>query len=213
MVAQLLGVAGQMGLALVVVIGAGRVEEGVEWDLGVDDDPPTTDQLDDQVGPLHRVVARHGVDLFGEVAAVDHPGQLDRSAQVHLTPSSTDLGPAQRRGQRLGLASQRVGGQSHVVDLLAELALPGGPLVVEVAHLVAEAVQAQDQLGPVEARVEQGGGVRRSRARPEHANHRTEPEPQGQHQHHRHHHAHQCARDHRQGADVCEAMVRPIDNR
>ena len=169
MLPQLPGVAGQVGLALVVVIGARGVEERVERHLRVDHHPTAAHELDDQVGALDAVVAGHGVGLLGEVAPVDQPGQLDRPAQVHLAPAPPHLRLAERRRQRLGLASQRVGGHPHVEHLLAELALPAGPLVVEVAHLVAEPVEALEQLGPVDARVDGRRDVRRPRAHPEHA--------------------------------------------
>ena len=196
--AQLAGVAGQVGLALVVVIGARGVEERVERHLRVDHHPTPADQLDDEVGALDAVVASDRVGLLGEVAPVDQPGQLDGAAQVHLAPAAADLRLAQRRRQRLGLAPQRVGGRPHVEDLLAELPLPGGALVVEVAHLVAEPVESLDQLGPVDARLDRRGDVRRPRAHPEHAQGRTQREPQQQHQHHRDHHAHECDGSHRQ---------------
>ena len=54
--AQLPGVPGQVGLALVLVVGARGVEEGVERHLRVDDHPAAADEVDDQVGALRAVV-------------------------------------------------------------------------------------------------------------------------------------------------------------
>ena len=200
---QLPRVPDEVGLPLVLVVGAGRVEERVQRDLGVDDHPPPADQVDDEVGSLDPVVGA-GVGLLGEVAAVHQTGQLDRPLEVHLAPAPAHLRLAQRRGQGLGLAAQGVGGHPHVQHLLAQLALPAGPLVVEVAHLVAEPVETLDQLGPVDAGVHRRADVRRPRPHPEHAQrragHAAETEPHQQHEH-RHHHAEQSGADHRQCAD------------
>ena len=99
--AQLAGVAGQMGVAQVGVVGRRGVEEGVERHLGVDHDAAAAGQPHHQVGALGAVGE---VDLLVEVAAVDQPGQLDGPAQVELAPAAAHLRPAQRGGQ--GLASR-----------------------------------------------------------------------------------------------------------
>ncbi len=138
-----------------VVVGGRRVEVGVEGHLGVDHDVAPADEVHNQVGTLGSVGKAH---LLGEVAAVDQARQLDRAAQVELAPAAPDLGLAQGGGEGPGLAGQ-------VGDLLVELPLPGGAVLVEVAHLVAEAVEPLHHLGLVD----HAGGVRRPAARPEQA--------------------------------------------
>ena len=46
---------------------------------------------DHEVRAEHTVGGRRG-DLLGEVAVLDHPGQLDRPAQMELTPPAAHLG-------------------------------------------------------------------------------------------------------------------------
>ncbi len=162
MLAQLAGVSPQRLAAHRLVVGGRRVEVGVEGHLGVHHDLAPADEVHDQVGTLGAVVEAH---LLGEVAAVDQPRELDRAAQVELAPASPDLGLAQGGGQGPGLPGQ-------VGDLLVELPLPGGAVLVEVAHLVAEAVEPLHHLGLVD----HAGGVRRPAARPEQAQAAAEDE-------------------------------------
>jgi hypothetical protein len=82
-------------------------------------------------------------DLLVEVAAVDHPGELDRPAQVELAPATAHLRAAQRVRQAPGLLLE-------LGDVLAELALPARALPVEVDHLVAEPVEPLHHLGLVD---------------------------------------------------------------
>ena len=132
---------------------------------------PAAGQVDDEVGALGAVVAGE-VDLLGEVAAVDQPGQLDAAAQVQLAPPAAHLWLAQRRRQRAGLAAEQVGAVPHVVHLLAQLALPGDALVGEVLHLVVQPVEALEDLGALQPAVD----VRRAPAHPEHPERRPDRE-------------------------------------
>ena len=182
---------------------AGRVEERVERHLGVDHDRLAAGQVHDEVGAQHAVGE---LDLLGEVAAVDQAGELDRPAQVHLAPPAADLGLAQGGGQRRGLAAQRLGGEPHVGDLLAELSLPRRAGLVEVAQLVVQAHQPladQRLVGRLAAvALLQGGddpGVLGTGARPEQADEPAEHETDEQR--------------HRGGQDVHGAsMDQPTDN-
>ena len=166
------------------LVGRGGVEEGVERDLGVDHDAAAAGQPHHQVGTLGAVGE---LDLLVEVAAVDQPGQLDRPAQVELAPAAADLGPAERGGEGLRLAPQAVGGVAHVEHLLVELALPGRPRVLEALQLVTEPVEALHDLGLVDHALPQPLDVRRSGARPEHADDRAQREPHEKHHQLRHH--------------------------
>ena len=89
------------------------------------------------------------VHLLLEVAVLDHPGQLHRAAQVQLAPLPAHVRLAQRGGQRSGLAAEQVGGVPHVVDLLAQLALPGGALLLDVHQPLVQPVDARPQHGLV----------------------------------------------------------------
>ena len=190
MAAQLARVAGQVGVALVGVVGRRRVEEGVERHLGVD----------------HDRCGRRPAGPPGRVAACASPSSrrwtCSSKSQRSTSPASSTArrrwsSPQRPRtwGRRsavdsdLGLAAQPVGGLPHVEDLLVELALPGRPGVLEVVELVAEPVEALHHLAgrawstiacpmPVD--------VRRSRARPEHAHGAPEREPDREHQQQRH---------------------------
>ena len=145
--AQLPGVAGEVASAVGIVVGPGGVEVGVERHLGVDHDLPVAGQVHHEVGAQRAVVEPH---LLGEVAALDQPGELDRAAQVDLTPPTAHLRLAQRGGERLGLAAQRLARHPHVEHLFVELPLPARPLVVDLAQLVAQPVEALHHLGLVD---------------------------------------------------------------
>ena len=56
-----------------------RVEEGVEGRLRVDDDLLVTGQVHDEVWPQSACIANHR-RLFGEVAVLQHPSELDDTA-------------------------------------------------------------------------------------------------------------------------------------
>ena len=89
------------------------------------------------------------VHLLLEVAVLDHPGQLDRAPQVQLAPLPADVRLAQRRRQGAGLAPQQVGAVPHVVDLLAQLALPRRALLLDVHQPLVEPVEPVAQHGLV----------------------------------------------------------------
>ena len=199
--AQLPHVPGEVGGPLAVVVGRRGVEVGVQRDLGVDHDPPLADQVHHQVGAAGAVVE---ADLLGEVAAVDQAGQLDGPAQVQLAPASPDLRLAQRGGQRLRLAAQRLGREAHVLHLLVQLALPAGALVVEVAHLVLQPLEAlpHHRLVGGPQRVHLTVVVRRAAPGPQRAERTAEHDPheqaQQQREHRRHLHGGNDDGDHRQ---------------
>ncbi len=88
------------------------------------------------------------VHLLLEVAVLHHPGQLDGPAQVQLTPLAAHVRLAQRGGQRARLAPQQVGAVAHVVDLLPQLPLPRGALLLDVHQPLVQPVEpvAQDRL-------------------------------------------------------------------
>ena len=167
--AQLARVASQVAGAVGVVVGAGGVEVGVERHLGVDHDLPVARQVYHEVGAERAVVEPH---LLGEVAALDQPGELDRPAQVELTPAPAHLRLAQRGGQRLGLAAQGLARHPHVEHLLVELPLPARPLVVDLAQLVAEPVEPLHHLGLVDHALPDRVDVLGPRPHPQHS-----PEP------------------------------------
>ncbi len=89
--AQLTGVLLEVRLALVLVIGLAELQEGVEWDLRVDDHLTTARQVDDHVG-AEKPVLSHRRPLLFEVAVLGHAGRLDRVAQCHFAPAATGLG-------------------------------------------------------------------------------------------------------------------------
>ena len=89
------------------------------------------------------------VHLLLEVAVLDHAGQLDRAPQVQLAPLAAHVWLAQRRRQRAGLAPQQVGAVPHVVDLLAQLPLPGGALLLDVHQPLVQPLEPVAQHGLV----------------------------------------------------------------
>ena len=70
-------VPGEVVVTLGVVVGARRVEVGVERHLRVDHDLPVAGKVHHQVGAEGAVVEPH---LLGEVAALDQAGELDGAA-------------------------------------------------------------------------------------------------------------------------------------
>ena len=98
--AELARVAGQVGVALVGVVGRrwrrGR-RRAAPWRRPRPTAPPASRTT--RSGRRVRVGAVVQVDLLEEVAAVDQAGHLDRPAQVELAPSAAHLGPAQRGRQ------------------------------------------------------------------------------------------------------------------
>ena len=70
MTAQLARVPGEVGLALVGLVGRRGVEERVERHLGVDDHGAAPGEPDHEIGAQGAV---REVDLLVEVAAVDEP--------------------------------------------------------------------------------------------------------------------------------------------
>ena len=146
--AHLAHVATQVRRGLLGVVGGERVEVGVERHLGVHDERPAARETDHEVGPLGTVLARE-VDLLLEVAVLDHAGELDGSLEVQLAPLAADVRLAQRRGERAGLPTEQVGAVPHVVDLLAQLPLPGRPLLLDVHQPLVQPVQAVTEHGLV----------------------------------------------------------------
>ncbi len=141
MLAQLPGVPGEVPVAVLVVAGGRRVEERVQGHLGVDHDVLAAGQVHDQVRSQGAAVAGRR-DLLVEVAARDQTGELHRPAQVQLPPAPAHLRPAQRGRERGRLPAQRLGGVPHLLDVLAQLALPRDPVLLEVAQLVVQPVEA-----------------------------------------------------------------------
>ncbi len=137
-----------MGLDLVGVVSGQRVELGVERHLRIDDHGPAAGQPHHQVGSVVSVLV-HQVHLLLEVAVLDHPGQLDRAPQVELAPLPPDVWLAQGGRQGAGLAPQQVGAVPHLVDLLSQLALPRGSLLLDVHQPLVEAVEPDAQDGLV----------------------------------------------------------------
>ena len=103
--AQLPGVLLEERLALVLVLGLGELQEGVERDLRVDDDLAAARQVHDHVGP-EQAVRRRGRLLLVEVAVLGHAGRLHGVAQRHFAPAAPRLRRAQRRDEVPGLLLQ-----------------------------------------------------------------------------------------------------------
>ena len=88
-----------------------RVEERLERHFRVDDDALAERQADDHVGAQASGVGPQA-RLLLEVAAVQHAGELDDPAQLHLAPAPAHRGRPQR-------ARQRVRGGAEGGNLLA----------------------------------------------------------------------------------------------
>src|SRR5690606_25140523 len=61
--------------------------------------------------------------LLGEVDTVEHARGLDDPAQLHLAPRATGLRRAQSRDELARLATQQLGGLTHLGDLLGKRAV------------------------------------------------------------------------------------------
>jgi len=68
-----------------------RIEERLERRLRIDDDLLAAGQVHEQIGAEAAVVADKR-RLFVEVAAAQHPRDLDDAPQLHLAPAAADRG-------------------------------------------------------------------------------------------------------------------------
>ena len=85
--------------------------------------------------------------LLGEVAVLDHAGQLDHPAQLHLAPAAAGLRGPQRGHQRGGLVPQRLAGGPHEADLLGQRGVGGDPGVLELAQVHLDLAERLPQRG------------------------------------------------------------------
>ena len=92
-------------LRVVLVVGLGELQEGVERDLRVDDDLAAARQVHDHVGPQKPVLGRRR-PLLLEVAVLGHAGRLDGVAQRHFAPAPARLRRPQCGDQVPGLLLQ-----------------------------------------------------------------------------------------------------------
>ena len=99
---QLPGVGDEMHGALGLGLGLDGGEVGIERRLGVDDHTPSAGQADDEVGPSATVVGVARL-LLDEVDVVQHAGELDHAAELHLAPAAARFGAAESLDQVAGL--------------------------------------------------------------------------------------------------------------
>ena len=132
---------------LVVVVGGAGVEVGVERHLGVDDDSRPPARRTTRSG-RRAPSSRRTCSLKSQCSTM--PGQLDRPPQVQLAPPAAHLRLAQRRGQRSGLDAGAGRWCAACRRPAGQLALPGRPLLLEVAHLVVQPLEPLHHLGLVD---------------------------------------------------------------
>ncbi len=150
--ADLPGVGGRALAPGRVVAGLGGLEVRRERDLRVDDDLLAACEVHHEVRaqrPL--VVGAPRVGLPGEVAVLDHAGQVDDPLELQLAPPAAHVGRAQGGDQRAGLAGHPGRPAGHGAHLLAQRGERGLPLLLGGAHLRLHAPEGRRD------RVEQGG--------------------------------------------------------
>ena len=144
--AQVARVGVHPGLDQVGVAGLGGVEVGGERDLRVDDHLLAAGEPHDEVGPQGPVVAGHR-RLLGEVAVLDHAGQLDDPPELHLAPPAAGLRRPQRVHQRGRLVAQLLAGGAHEPDLLGQRGVRRHPGVLELAQVRLDLAERLAQRG------------------------------------------------------------------
>ncbi len=112
----------QSELALLVILGLGRLEVGVERCLDVHDEMPVVGHLDDHVGTNDLAVADR-VGLLDEVAVLDHAREFDEAPQRDLAPATAHLGSAQCLDQVLRFLRQGFLTVLHFLELAANAAV------------------------------------------------------------------------------------------
>jgi len=129
--AHLAGVALEVPLALVHVVGAERSEVRLDRDLRVDHDALPAGELHDHVRPEEtaRVVAL--ALLLVEVAVLNHPGELDDALQLHFAPTAAHVRRAQRRHEVAGLGAEPLLSFGDRLQLLANHRDGLQPLLLE----------------------------------------------------------------------------------
>ena len=102
---------GEQLLARLFVRRLERAQVGVERRLGVDDDLLAAGQPHDRrpAGSGHRR-RRLNRALLGEIAVLDHPGELDDALQLQLAPAAADAGPLEGVGQPARFVAQALAG-------------------------------------------------------------------------------------------------------
>ena len=162
--ADLPGMVGEQRLPRRLVGRVERLQIRIERRLGVDHDVLAAGQPDDDVGP-HAALGVGGRNrrLLLEIAALEHPGQLDHALQLQFAPASADARPLERVDQAAGLAAQFLAGRVERGDTLDERRARLGPAPFGfpdlAIHLIERSRKRREQaLDRLLARVEVGGG-------------------------------------------------------
>ena len=114
---DLVGVTGEMAVAVFVGVGFERVEISVHGRFGIDDDLLSAGELDDEIGAEAFAFVGGGGGLRGEVTVLLHSGHLDDALKLHFAPLTAAGGLPQGLDELTGFLVETFLGIDERVDL------------------------------------------------------------------------------------------------
>ena len=117
---DLVGVAGEVAVAIFVGVSFERVEVGVHGRFGINDDLLAAGELHNEVGAEAFAFVGGGGGLRGEVTVLLHSGHLDDALKLHLAPLAAAGGLAQGLDELTGFLMETFLGIDERVDLFLD---------------------------------------------------------------------------------------------
>src|SRR5665213_4473872 len=98
----------QVGAFEIDVLASDRIEVRITRGLCVDDDALTAREFYDKIWAMQATLVVTGALLGEEVTVLDHPGQFDHPAQLHLAPAAAHFRSTERCDEIPGFGTKLV---------------------------------------------------------------------------------------------------------